>query len=152
MPLTPFIRLLPLNVACNLLPLTHNEENTFLLLEMVRGVCICVYVFLHLISPASTSQAWWWRVFVASLQHRFGSDLSMHTCCCLHRQKSQLSHGCCTAAALFLDPQEEVIVRSCSTGTGEKPGGSGSLSRPECRPSVDRLVGVLPSRESHSHC
>ena len=88
-----------------------------------------------------------------SLWHLLVQTSLVHTCCSPHRQKRQLSHGCCTAAALFLDPQEEVVVRSCSSGAREKPGDVGkSVAASVYRPSVDRLVGVLPSGESHCHC
>lgn len=90
-----------------------------------------MYVFLHLISPALTSSRGPGGEgcaqhddggFSLRLHSTFGSDLHVHTCRSLHRLKCGLSHGCCTAAALLVDPQEELIVRSRSTGAGEKPG------------------------------
>lgn len=55
--------------------------------------------------------------------------------------ESQLEDHRCAAAALAAS-QEEEIVRCCSTS---RPLVWGSLEQAVCRPSVDRLVGVLPS-------
>lgn len=153
-----FIRLLRL--SCSLQSLPINPVWRADLSALREGACgrLCVFT-PHFTSSHFLSGP----VSEGRVQHDDDDgEFSLHLywfrplCACriafIDIKKSQLSHGCCTAAALFLDPQEELIVRSCSSGAGEKPGVGKSVTGSTCRPSVDRLVGVLPSGESHSHC
>lgn len=139
------------HVACNFFLLTLYEEKTLLLLEMIGESCGCL--LLRVLTPHYPGldflSGLWVRGVSSMVMKGFHCIFTVSLCTVpyLHRLKSQLAHCCCTAAALH--PQEELIVGSCSTATGEKPGVGKSVV---CRPSVDRLVGVLPSMESRSHC
>lgn len=102
-----FIRLLLLSWSLQSLPINY-EEKTFLLLEMVRGACGYALLYVSYIFPRVLPGTWARGVCGMTLEGFYDIStaalLQISLCIRASALKFQLAHGCCTAAALFLDP------------------------------------------------